>query len=76
MKACPNCGGALQKGYVRTGQRICWKNHEFYGFNLPEKEDGEFFLRGSGLWDGSSCPGYYCSDCELILLPQKEDEEL
>ena len=76
MKVCPICSRELDVGFARTGQRIAWKKHEYYGFNSAEKDEGEFYLRGSGLWNGSSCPGYYCPACDLILLPQKEDETI
>ena len=72
---CPRCGGELQTGYARTGQKIAWKKHEDYGLNIPEKENGEFYLRGSTFWNGSACPGFYCPVCEFILLPQKEEDE-
>ena len=75
MKNCPCCGGPLRSGYVRTGQRLVWKEEEG-GFNLPKKGTGEFYLRGSTFWDGSAGPGFYCSACDLILLPQKEEERI
>lgn len=74
MQKCPCCGGVLQQGFARTGQRISWKKRE-NGLNVPKQEDGEFYLLGTGLWNGSVCPGFYCPDCDLILLPQKEDDE-
>ena len=75
MKNCPCCGGELQTGYARAGQRIAWKKDEDYGLNVAKKVDGEFYLRGSTYWNGAVCPGFYCPDCDLILLPQKEDNE-
>ena len=75
-KNCPCCGGELQSGFIQSGQRICWKQEQADGVHLPDKENGEFYLRGSGMWKGSACPGFYCPDCQLILLPQKEENHL
>lgn len=81
MKHCPCCGEALEKGAVFSGRRIRWTTTErdFGGF-LNEM-DGEFLLKTpaslwTSVWDGFPYPGYYCSACELILLPQKEDDEV
>ena len=71
-KTCPYCGQALEKGFVQSGQRICWLKEKQSGAHLPSGAAGEFYLRGSGLWQGSACPGYYCPRCGLILLPQKD----
>lgn len=76
MGVCPFCGGALQSGFVQSGQRICWLTEAQRGAHVPNEQNGEFYLHGSGFWSGSACPAQYCPVCQLILLPQKEDEPL
>ena len=74
-QTCPYCGGALQSGFVQAGQRVFWAREEQRFWRIPNKKDGEFYLRGYDLWEGSACPGRYCPTCKLIYLPQKENEE-
>jgi len=81
MKTCPCCGAGLVKGSILSPHRIRWTttDRDFGGF--LNEADGEFLLkRGKsfwkGLYDGFPYPGYYCPACDLILLPQKEDDEL
>ena len=81
MKHCPCCGEELKKGHIYSGRRVRWTEADRDFAGLLNEADGEFNLRTTvtgwqGAWEGFPHPGYYCPACELILLPQKEDETL
>ena len=75
MKTCPNCGGELKSGLLRSSHLIYWTDDMEPGMYAPLKKSGDIIPPGASRWMGSDCPSFYCKTCELILTSTKEEEE-
>ena len=67
---CPQCGGALEAGYVESARKIYWTHQRHKIFGKPA-----FYLPGGSDWNLSSCPAQRCTSCNLIFISIKEDED-
>lgn len=66
VPACPECGQAMERGYITTGAAVYWRNWQdrrwlvFWAKKLPGT--GPAFIGTNKLG------GFRCPECELVLF--------
>lgn len=70
---CPFCNGAMEQGFLQSGNMLVWVKKKHYLSLLPK--DGEVLLDRNYL-SGATIPAWICKSCKKLVAEYEEEIEL
>lgn len=63
---CPFCGEEMERGYLKSSQRIHWGKEQKLGFIPDDIHLTKNFWQG--FFEGNFVEAYYCKQCKKMII--------
>ena len=68
---CPYCNKDMEKGYIKSGQRVLWSRDKEIG--MATEDDIKLYKNSfvNMMFNGNTADSFYCPECKIIITPVK-----